>query len=86
MIFPRQIIKTSGEGKNYLLQRSFGEEEWCIDSSCATIESISPFVVVSGGKAVTRDRYLSPGGYMYLSLVTLYQSLVNLVTSITSLF
>lgn len=49
MILPKQIIKIIEEGKNFLLQRSFGEEEWCIDPSCDTIESISPFVILSRG-------------------------------------
>ena len=52
MISPRQIIKTIHVGKNYLLQRSYGEEEWCIDSSCDTIESLAPFVIASRGKKI----------------------------------
>ena len=52
MKFPRQIIQTISEGKNYLLQRCFGEEEWCIDTSNDTTESISPFIVVSRGRRV----------------------------------
>ena len=52
MKLPRQIIKTVGDGKNYLLQRLFGEEDWYIDASLDAIESISPFVVLSKGKKV----------------------------------
>ena len=71
MIFPKQIIKTTGEGKNYLLQRSFGEEEWCVDSSCATIESITPFVVLSGGKRVLLTSKMSDADSTTLDYVVL---------------
>lgn len=52
MLLPRQIVKTVDEGKNYLLQRTYGETEWCIDSSIDTIETVSPFVIVSNGKRI----------------------------------
>lgn len=52
MLLPRQIVKTIDEGKNYLLQRTYGETEWCIDSSIDTIETVSPFVIVSNGKRI----------------------------------
>lgn len=52
MIFPKHITKTVGSGKNYLLQRQFGEEEWCIDRLHDTIETTSPFVIVSKGRNV----------------------------------
>lgn len=52
MIFPKHITKTVGSGKNYLLQRQFGDEEWCIDRLHDTIETTSPFVIVSKGRNV----------------------------------
>lgn len=52
MIFPKEITKTVSYGKNYCLQRLFGEEEWQTETAHDTIESFSPFVVVSRGKRI----------------------------------
>ena len=61
MRFPKQILQTSCEGKGFLLQRFFSEEDWGIDASNDSIESISPFVVVSRGKRVLLTSRVSDG-------------------------
>lgn len=71
MILPRRITKTISSGKSYLLQRLFGEEECCIDSAHDTIESISPFVVMSGDRRILLTSKVTDEDYASYDYVAL---------------